>query len=77
MTAPDEIADAIAQASGWNARVTLIRHIPERCGTAVQPDVYARVAELVYVQTLQSEFGVIHWRADYELAAVEGAYDLA
>lgn len=77
MSVPDEIAEAVAQAEDWNARVALIRQIPERCGTGVQAAVYARVAERVYMQPLQSEFGMVHWRADYELTGVQKAYDTA
>lgn len=77
MPDPEEIAESVAQASSWNARVALIRQIPEQCGTSTQAAVYARVAERAYAHLLQSEFGVVHWREDYELATVKKSYDLA
>lgn len=77
MPVPDEIAEAVARAADWNARVALIRQIPEQCGTGTQAAVYAQVAERVYAHVFQSEFAVVHWREDYELATIQTAYDAA
>ncbi len=71
---PDELVRAVAQAPSWNARVTLIRRIPEAFGTSQHQTVYARVAEEVYVQDLKPDFGYVHWRPEYELQAVLDAY---
>lgn len=71
---PDELLSAVAQAPSWNARVTLIRRIPEAFGTSQHQSVYARVADEVYVQDLKPDFGYVHWRPQYELQAVLEAY---
>lgn len=67
----------IASAQNWNDRVTLIRKIPEEFGKAQHQNVYAAVAEAVYVPQLAPDFAYIHWRDDYELPAVEHAYERA
>lgn len=77
MATPDEIAQRIASAPTWNARVGLIRRVPEEFGLAQHQAVYARIAEQVYVPHLKPDFAYIHWRPDYELPAVERAYDAA
>jgi hypothetical protein len=64
----------IAAATDWNTRVTLIRRVPEDFGKAAHKDVYSLVARAVYVPNLAPDFAYVHWRSDYELAAIEGAY---
>lgn len=58
----------------WNRRVSLIRQVPEDFGLARHQEVYAAIAEAVYVADLAPDFAYIHWRDDYELAAIEGPY---
>lgn len=77
MTSPEESAEAVASAPTWNARVTLIRRVPEEFGQAQHSAVYAKIAERVYVPHLTPDFGYVHWRPDYELEAVQQAYDAA
>ena len=72
-----EIADAVAAAPTWNARVALIRKIPEDFGIAHHQAVYAAIADRVYVPTLKPEFAYVHWRDEYELTPIEDAYRLA
>lgn len=67
----------VAAATDWNSRVARIRQIPELFGQAAHRDVYARVAEQVYVPNLAPDFGYVHWRTEYELAPIEGAYRAA
>ncbi len=67
----------VAAAPDWNDRVNLIRRIPEAFGKASHRDVYARIAERVYVPSLAPDFAYVHWRDEYELTAIEEAYRLA
>lgn len=68
------MAAATAAAPTWNARVALIRTVPERFGTGSQAEVYAAIAERVYVPVLQPDFAYIHWRPEYELVPLRAAY---
>ena len=77
MPTPAEIADAVEAAPGWNARVAIIRTVPETFGTAQHAAVYAAIADRVYVPTLQPDFAYIHTREEYELVPLTAAYDLA
>ena len=72
-----EIADAVAAAPTWNARVALIRKVPEDFGIAQHQAVYAAIADRVYVPTLKPEFAYVHWRDEYELPSLQAAYRLA
>ena len=72
-----DVVEAIANVANWDARVALIRRIPEAFGMADQPNVYAAVARRVYVPRLTPEFAYVHWREEYELAPLEQAYAVA
>jgi hypothetical protein len=77
VAAADRVKAAIAEissADNWNRRVTLIRQIPERFGTAQHQDIFSAIAEAVYVAQLAPDFAYIHWRDDYELQRIETAY---
>lgn len=67
----------IETATDWNARVALIRRIPEDFGKARHRDVYSLIARRVYVPHLAPDFAYVHWRPEYELGPVEQAYQLA
>ena len=67
----------IAGAATWDARVALIRTVPETFGTSSQPAIYAAVAEALYVPQLTADFAYVHWTADYELDPFMAAYDAA
>jgi hypothetical protein len=67
----------IADAGTWNERVQLIRAVPANYGVARHPAIYAAIAERVYVPHLTPDFAYVHWRDEYDLAAVVKAYDLA
>jgi hypothetical protein len=69
--------EEVAAAADWNVRVALIRRVPEAFGTNLHRDVYARIADRVYVPKLVPDFAYVHWRADYELPHIEAAYRLA
>ena len=69
--------DAISAAETWNRRVALIRRIPEEFGKARQHEIYAAVAEAIYVGDLAPDFAYIHWRNEYELSVIERAYEKA
>ena len=60
----------IAGAGNWDARVAMIRRIPEAFGTAEHADVYAAIARHVYVPKLTPEFAYVDWRDEYELSAL-------
>jgi hypothetical protein len=68
------IAEQVAIAPSWDARVALIRKVPESFGKAQHQAVYAAIAERVYVPAVTADFGYVHWRPDYELAPLEAAY---
>lgn len=68
------VADQVASASSWDARVALIRKVPETYGKAQHQAIYAAIAERVYVPAVTADFGYVHWRPDYELAPLEAAY---
>jgi hypothetical protein len=74
MTDIETTVAAVAKAADWNVRVALIRKIPEAFGMAQHRDVYARIAERVYVPNLAPDFAYVHWRPEYELAPIEEAY---
>lgn len=71
---PPTVGQEVAAAATWNARVALVRQVPERFGIAQQANVYADIAERAYVPSLTPEFGYVHWRPEYELESVEAAY---
>ena len=73
----EDMVKRIAAAPSWNARVSLIRKIPEAFGKAMHQKIYAAVAELVYVPNLAPDFAYVHWREDYELPQIEHAYERA
>lgn len=77
MADPSDVALAVADAATWDARVGLIRKVPEDFGQAQHASVYAAIAESAYVPTLRPDFAYVHWREDYELPAVENPYDIA
>jgi hypothetical protein len=64
------LVDKISAASDWDQRVALIRQIPERYGRATQQEVYASIAEQVYVPHLTPDFAYVYPREDYELDGV-------
>jgi hypothetical protein len=66
--------DEISAAETWNRRISLIRQIPEEFGKARHQEVYAAVAQAVYVAELAPDFAYIHWRDEYELPVIERAY---
>lgn len=68
------IAEQVAAAPSWDARVALIRKVPETFGKAQHQAIYAAIAERVYVPAVTADFGYVHWRPDYELAPLEAAY---
>ena len=80
MAEADKINAAVGQiaaAETWNKRVALVRRIPEEFGDAHRQSVYAAIADAVYVSQLAPDFAFIHWRDDYELPAIEYAYERA
>lgn len=66
--------EEIAAAENWGRRISLIRRIPEEFGKARHQEVYAAVAQAVYVAELAPDFAYIHWRDEYELPVIERAY---
>ncbi len=72
-----EIVDAIVAAATWDARIALIRRVPETFGTSQHAEVYSAIASRVYAPSIEPDFAYVHWRDDYELAPLEAAYGLA
>lgn len=70
----EETVQAVAAAATWEARVALIRQIPEYFGKAQHQDVYAAIAAAVYVPKLAPDFAYIHWSEDYEVGPTHEAY---
>lgn len=68
------IAEQVANAPSWDARVALVRKVPESFGKAQHQAVYAAIAERVYVPAVTADFGYIHWKPGYELAPLEAVY---
>lgn len=68
---------AIANAGSWDARVALMRQIPEKHGIAEHAEIYASVAAAVYVDAFGPDFAYIPWRDEYELAPFLAAYQEA
>ena len=77
MPTPRELAEAVGAAPSWNARVALVRRVPEEFGAAQHAAVYAAIAERVYVPTLKPDFAYVHWREDYEFGPLNAAYERA
>lgn len=77
MPTASDIANAVQAAGTWDARVALIRRVPEEFGTAQHASVYAAIAKQVYVPDLKADFAYVHWRDEYELAPLAEAYGLA
>lgn len=77
MPTPEEVVAEIAAAAAWDQRVALIRRIPESFGTGQHGQLYAAVAQEVYVPHLAPDFAYVPWRDEYELAPMEHAYALA
>jgi hypothetical protein len=73
----EETVEAAASAATWDARIAVIRLIPERFGTASHQGVYAAIAKRVYVPNLAPDFAYVHWRDEYELKPLQDAYDRA
>lgn len=74
---PEEVVRAVLAAPSWNARVAVIRRIPEEFGEAHRARVYSLIAQAAYVPHLKPDFAYVHWRPEYELPVVEAAYDAA
>lgn len=72
-----KVVEAVAAADNWNKRVALVRAIPEEFGTSYQQDVYAAIADYIYVPDLAPDFAYVHWRDEYELQKIEEAYEKA
>jgi hypothetical protein len=72
-----EIAEAVAAAQTWDAKVTIVRRVPESFGTGQHAEVYAAIASRVYAPSIEPDFAYVHWRDDYELTPLEAAYELA
>ncbi|HWF85320.1 MAG TPA: hypothetical protein VG222_10745 [Vicinamibacterales bacterium] len=73
----DEAVEAVASAPTWDARIALIRLVPEEFGTASHHEIYAAIARRVYVPSLAPDFAYVHWRHDYELQPSDEAYGRA
>jgi hypothetical protein len=66
--------EQVATATDWNARVALIRRVPEHFGKSAHQRIYAAIAQRAYVPNLAPDFAYVHWREDYELPSVDAAY---
>lgn len=64
---------AVAEATTWDARVALIRRVPESFGQARHAAVYAAIAREVYVPNLAPDFACVHWGPEFELGPFDDA----
>jgi len=69
----EETVEAVAAAASWDARIALVRRVPETFGQAQHAAVYAAIAKKVYVPNLAPDFAYVHWREEYELAPLDDA----
>ncbi|MFI5400382.1 MAG: hypothetical protein ACHQZQ_04950 [SAR324 cluster bacterium] len=69
--------DAVAEARSLDARVTLIRKLPQDFGSSQLPTVYAEIAREIYAPSLDPDFAYVHWIPDYQLKSVKVAYENA
>ena len=72
MPSTEETVAAI-EAAGWNARINLVRQIPEEYGTASHREVYAALASRLYVPQLTPDFAYVLPRPEYDLEPVTAA----
>lgn len=72
-SSPEPTAAAVADAASWNARVGLLRRIPEDFGRAQWRDVYSAIAQEVYVPHLTPDYAYVHHRDDYSLPDIVAA----
>jgi hypothetical protein len=73
----EETVDLIASASSWDERVARLRQVPQHHGTDQHADVYAQVAQRLYVPHLSPDFAYIHESAFYEISYFSEAYEKA
>jgi hypothetical protein len=64
---------AAIESAGWNARINLVRQIPEEYGTASHREVYAALASRLYVPQLTPDFAYVLPRPEYDLEPVTAA----
>ena len=74
MPAIEKAVDAIVRTRSWDARIALIRKVPEDFGISQHRDVYSTIAQKVYVPNLAPDFAYVHWREDYGLDQLRSAY---
>jgi hypothetical protein len=77
MATIEETTRLVVEARTWDERISRIRQIPERHGTAEQPAIYAAIARQLYVSHLGPDFAYVHRAAFYELPHFQLAYDRA
>lgn len=70
----DEAVEAVAAAPTWDARISVIRLVPEQFGMASHQAVCAAVAKRIYVPSLAPDFAYVHWREEYEFTPLEQSY---
>ena len=75
--AVDLTVQAIFSADSWDARVALIRQVPEDYGLAQQASLYAEIAKRVYVPHMTPGFAYVEWREEYSLTSIEQTYHRA
>ena len=73
----EDTVDLIAEAASWDERVARLRQVPQRHGTDEHADVYAQVAQRLYVPHLSPDFAYIHESEFYEVSYFEEAYEHA
>ncbi len=56
MPAEEDTVEAVAAAASWDARIALIRRVPESFGQAQHAAVYSAIAKKVYVPNLAPDF---------------------
>lgn len=77
MPDPSQTVAAIADTTDWNARVNLIRQVPEEYGKAQHAPIYATISARVYASSFAPDFAYIPWRVEYEELRFQEAYTAA
>lgn len=73
----EAILAQVTAAPSWDARVSVLRRVPEMFGVARHAEIFGAVAKRAYVSALAPDFAYVHWLADYELEPLVATYDKA
>lgn len=70
----EDTVNLIVAASSWDDRVARLRQVPQHHGTDQHAEVYAEVAQRLYVPQLSPDFAYIHESEFYEIEYFDDVY---